>query len=125
MAATLFGFFGLGLACLGIYSVMNYSVSRRLREIGLRMAVGAQSRDVARLILVEAGRLIGLGILLGMLAALLLGRWLASLLYGVSAQDPRVYVTVALLLSLVGMGAAWLPARRAGRIDPKIALRQE
>ncbi len=124
VAATSFGLLGLGLALLGIYSVMNYSIVARHREIGIRRAVGATQADVVRAVLQEAALLIGLGMVLGVFASLLLTRWLESLLYGVNPQDPKVYLLVSAVLLIVGLGAAWLPASRAGEVDPNVVLRQ-
>jgi len=121
----LFSLLGLGVACVGIYSVMSCSVSYRVREIGIRMALGADARDIVRLVLGEAGGLVTAGALLGVAAALALARLLSSLLYGVTAHDPWTFLPLPLLLVAVALAAAWLPARRAGRLDPKTALLEE
>jgi putative ABC transport system permease protein len=124
---SLFAVFGLALATAGIYSVLSYLVSQRTREIGVRMALGAQRRDVLGLILKDGGRLAGLGILLGTLASLAAARLLASQieLFGVAATDLVSFLGVVLLLSLVCALACWLPARRATKVDPMTALRYE
>jgi len=112
------------LGSVGIYGVIAYIVSQRTREIGVRMALGAQVRDVLRLVVVEGMRPILLGIVLGLGAALALGRALASLFYGVSAADPILFGAVALLLALVALLASAGPAWRAARVSPSEALRE-
>ncbi|MES2697132.1 MAG: ABC transporter permease [Verrucomicrobiota bacterium] len=127
-ALILFGVFSgaaLLLAALGIYGVMAYSVARRTGEFGIRIALGAQHSDLARLVLAQALRLIGLGIACGTLLALFATHAIASLLYHTPATDPLVFGTVALLLALVATLACYLPARRAARTDPMTALRTE
>jgi putative ABC transport system permease protein len=115
----------LFLAALGIYGVMAHSVARRTHEIGVRMAVGARTRDVVGLVLREGGRLAALGGALGLLAALALTRLLESLLFGVSPTDPLSFAAVVAFLSACALLGCWLPARRAARVDPVIALRYE
>jgi putative ABC transport system permease protein len=119
------GALGLTLAALGLYGVMAYSVSQRWREIGLRMALGARPRDVARLVLREGGALTALGLGIGLLGALAVGRLLASTLHDVSPTDPLVLLLVPIVLGSAALVACWLPARRAARIDPMTALRCE
>ena len=124
----LFGIFGgvaLLLAATGVYGVVSYGVSRRAREIGIRMALGASRRDVRRLIVGQGARLAALGLALGLAAAYLLTPVLASLLFGVTATDPATFAGAALGLLAVALGAAWLPARRAARRDPAAALRAD
>ena len=123
--AALFSLFGLGLACLGIYSVMDCSVTWRMREMGIRTALGATVRDLVRRVLGEAFTLLAAGILVGVAAALALARLLSSLLYGVAPHDPGTFVALPLLLAAVGLAAAWRPAWRAGRVDPKTVLQEE
>jgi predicted permease len=124
-AAGLVGLLALALAATGLYSVLAYSVTRRTQEIGIRMALGARASDVLRLI-VKQGLVWALfGVGFGLLIALALTQVLRSLLFGVSATDPLVFVTVSALLALVVLVACWLPARRATRIDPLLALRHE
>ena len=113
------------LAALGIYGVVSYAVSRREREIGVRMALGAQGSDVLRMILREGLRLSVLGVAGGLIAALGVARLLAGFLYGVSSSDPLTYLLVAAGLLLAAAGASFLPARRATRVDPAVALRAE
>jgi putative ABC transport system permease protein len=113
------------LAAVGIYGVLSYSVSQRRREMGIRIAIGAKRGDVLRLVLGQGARAAILGIALGIAAALALTRLMASLLFGVSAADPLTFLAVALLLTLVALAASYIPARRAMRVDPMVALRHE
>ena len=124
---TLFAVFGLTLATAGIYSVLSYLVTQRTREIGVRMALGAQRSDVLVLILKDGGWLAGLGILLGALLSVATARFLASQLqlFGVTSGDLISFFAVALLLGVVSALACWLPARRAAKVDPMVALRHE
>jgi ABC-type antimicrobial peptide transport system permease subunit len=103
--------------------VISYSVAQRTNEMGIRMVLGAQATDVSRLVIRQGAKLVGIGILLGTLASLALSRLLTSLLFGVSATDPIIFLGVALLLSLVALAACYIPARRAARLDPVVALR--
>jgi putative ABC transport system permease protein len=120
-----FGLLALLLAALGIYGVMSYGVAQRTREIGVRLALGAQPRGILKLVAHDGMFLAGLGLLVGAVAALSLSRIIASELYAVSAGDPFTFVGVALLLALVAFLACYLPARRAMRVDPMVALRYE
>ena len=113
------------LAVVGIYGVMSYAVTQRTREIGMRMALGAERRDVLRLVLARALRIVGAGLIVGLAGAAGVTRVLQTFLFGVTPTDPIVFTIVTLLLLAVGLMAAWLPARRAARIDPIVALRQE
>jgi predicted permease len=123
--ATLFGFLALVLACIGLYGLLAYEVARRTREIGIRAALGAQRRDVLRLVGTEALVLLALGVALGIVAAIGVTRSLGSLLYGVRPSDPITFLAVCALLTSVGLAACYIPARRATRVDPMVAVRYE
>jgi len=120
-----FGVLALVLASIGIYGIMTYSVSRRTNEIGIRMALGAQPVRVLRGVLGEASWMVALGATLGLASALALGKVVASLLYGLKPWDPATFALSGTLLILVALGASWIPARRAARVDPIKALRHE
>lgn len=122
---SLFALVAVLLAGLGIYGVMNYTVAQRTREIGIRVALGAETRDVMRLVVRQGLGLALMGVVLGVAAALALTRLMKSFLFGISATDPLTFVAVALLLTFIALLACWLPARRATKIDPMIALRCE
>jgi putative ABC transport system permease protein len=121
----IFAMLALMLAAVGIYGVMSYLVRQRTREIGLRMALGAQTGDVLKLVLRQGLKLVIAGIVVGLLGALASARVLASLLFGVSATDPATLAIVATTLTLVAMLACYVPAYRAAKIDPMAALRNE
>jgi putative ABC transport system permease protein len=113
------------LAALGIFGVMTYSVAQRTNELGLRIALGAQPGSIMALVLRQGMKLAVLGVLLGLIGAATMTRWLASLLYGVSATDPLTFFGIAVLPMVVAMLACWIPARRATRVDPMVALKYE
>ena len=128
MGAALLGLFGLLaliLASIGIYGVLSYSVTQRTSEIGIRMALGAQSQQVLKLVLRQGMLLAGIGVLVGVAIALPITRFASTLLYGVSVWDPLTYISITLLLMAVAFLACYVPARRATRIDPLVALRFE
>jgi putative ABC transport system permease protein len=125
---TLLGLFAavaLLLASVGLYGVISYAVTQRTRELGLRMAFGAQSRDVLTLVLGQGMMLAIVGVALGLMGALALTRVMESMLFGVSATDPLTFVVIALLLICVSLLACLIPARRATKVDPLVALRYE
>jgi putative ABC transport system permease protein len=122
---TIFACVALALAAIGIYGVVAYSVTQRRHEIGVRVALGAQQRDIVRLVLGEGARLAVLGAVLGLVAAAALTRFMSSLLFGVTARDPLTFFVVAAILVCVAATACCIPARRAMRVDPMIALRYE
>ncbi|HEU4525758.1 MAG TPA: FtsX-like permease family protein, partial [Gemmatimonadales bacterium] len=121
----LFAGIALLLSAIGIYGVMAYTTTQRRHEIGIRLALGAGAPEVLRLVVGQGMRLVLLGLAAGLLGAWLLSRALTSQLYGITAQDPLTYVTVAVLLGTVALGATWVPARRATQVDPMISLRTE
>jgi predicted permease len=120
-----FGLLALALAAIGIYGVVSYTAAQRTREIGVRMALGARRRDVLRLILGEGMSMVGVGLGLGLLLSFAVTRVLGGFLYGVSASDPLTFVGVPALLGAIALTAGYLPARRAAKIDPMVALRYE
>lgn len=120
-----FAALALALAAIGIYAVLAYSVARRTHEIGVRVALGARRADVLRLVLAQGLGVTAAGVIVGVAAALLLTRFIRSLLYGVAPSDPATFAVVLLLLFAVALAASLLPARRATRVDPIVALRYE
>jgi ABC-type antimicrobial peptide transport system permease subunit len=110
---------------VGIYGVISYAVAQRTREIGVRMALGAAPRDVLRMVLDEGFRLVFAGVALGILFALAVTRLLTTMLYGVTAADPLIFSSVIAVLVVVSLSACYIPARRAMRVDPIVALRYE
>jgi putative ABC transport system permease protein len=115
----------LVLAAVGIYGVLSYTVTQRTRELGIRMALGAESKSVMRLVVGQAMTPVLIGVILGLAGAWGATRLMSSLLFGVSATDPLTFLAVALFLLVVAALASWLPARRATMVDPLIALRAE
>src|SRR5215813_902696 len=122
---TVFALVALALASLGIYGLMSYAVAQRTREIGVRMALGAQSGDVVKLVVGQGMKLALIGVTIGLIASLVLTRTMKTLLFGISATDPMTFAAIALLLTFVALLACFVPARRATTIDPLTTLRQE
>jgi hypothetical protein len=121
----LFAAAALTLAAVGIYGIVAFSVTRRTQEIGIRMALGAQRKDVLRLVVGEGARLAALGVAIGIAASLVPTRILSGLLFGISATDPGTFAALAALLAVVALLASYIPARRAMRLDPNHALRHD
>ena len=115
----------LFLAAIGIYGVLAYTVTQRTREIGIRMALGSSPGEVSRLVVFQGLKVLGLGLVIGLGGSVLMVRLIQSLLFGVQPTDPTVLASVAIALTTVGVGACLLPARRATRIDPTVALTAE
>jgi len=127
-AMTLLGIFAalaLIMCCVGVYGVISYLAGQRTREIGVRMALGARKQDVLQMVLREAGKVALLGVAVGLTAALALTRLMAKLIFGISAHDPLTFLVVASLLMLVALAACYIPAWRASKVDPIVALRCE
>jgi predicted permease len=122
---AIFAGIALVLAAVGIYGVMSYSVAQQTREIGIRMALGAQRGDVLKMTVKQGLRLVGLGLVIGLVAAFILTRVMASLLFGISATDPLTFISISLVLLSVAILASYIPALRATRVDPMIALRAQ
>ncbi len=123
--STFFGLLALLLACIGMYGVMAYAVARRTNEIGIRMALGAEQRDVSWMVLRETLRVVALGLEIGLPVAFAGARLIASQLFGVGPADPAALSLATLLLTAVAALAGYIPARRAARVDPTVALRYE
>ena len=121
----MFGLLALSLSALGLYGVMAYAVNQRTRELGIRISVGAQRSDVLKLILEQGLILSTVGTAGGLVAALIVTRFAAHLLYGISAADPATFAGIAALLLGVALVASYFPARRATKLDPMVAVRTE
>ncbi|MEW6735502.1 MAG: FtsX-like permease family protein, partial [Acidobacteriota bacterium] len=122
---AIFGLIALILAMVGIYGVLAYSVSQRTHEIGIRMALGAQQQDVVKMVLKHGLQLILIGVGIGLAIGIIFTRLITSLLYGISAIDPVTFLGTPVLLAIVALVASYIPARRAARVDPMIALRHD
>jgi ABC-type antimicrobial peptide transport system permease subunit len=123
--SSFFGMLALVLACIGLYGLLSYEVARRTRELGIRMALGAQRRDLLRLVVGQGILLVLIGAAIGVAAAMCVARFMTAMLFGVRANDPATFAGVAILLTLVALAASYIPARRAMRVDPIVALRYE
>jgi ABC-type antimicrobial peptide transport system permease subunit len=123
--ATGFGLLALALVSIGLYGLLAYSVAQRTREIGIRMALGAEATRVVAMILTRGARLVLIGIAVGLPAAWASSRWIESMLFGLTPTDPAVVTGAILLLAIAAQLAAIIPARRASRVDPMVALRHE
>jgi ABC-type antimicrobial peptide transport system permease subunit len=113
------------LVAIGIFSVMQYTVSLQTREIGMRVALGAQRRDIVSMVLWKGLRLIVAGNIMGVLSSMVLTRFLANQIWGISSTDPLTFSGVSVVLTLIALAACYIPARRAMRVDPMVALRSE
>jgi putative ABC transport system permease protein len=113
------------LATIGVYGVVAYSVGQRVREIGIRMALGAQRSEILSMILGQSAKTLAIGLVLGLITALIAARLITNLMYGVSAAAPVPFILLPLLLTIIGLLATYIPARRAMRVDPMRALREE
>jgi ABC-type antimicrobial peptide transport system permease subunit len=120
-----FALIGLAIAAVGLYGILAYSIAQRTREFGIRLAVGATPYDIGGMVLRYAIGLLAVGFALGAIASVALVRLMASLVVGVSVGDAATYVAAAGLVAMVALTAAWLPARRATRVDPAVALRHD
>ena len=125
MLTGLFALIALLLATIGIYGVISWSVTERTHELGIRLALGAKAGDVFKLVIGYGMRLVLIGVAIGLMASLVVTRLMKSLLFGVSASDPTTFAFIALLLVVTALLACWIPARRATKVDPMIALRYE
>ncbi len=120
-----FAVMATGITCLGLFGVLAYAVAQRTRELGIRMALGAARSDIAGLVLGQGARMTGLGVVLGLGLVFWLTRYISSLLFGVVPTEPATLIGVAALIFVLAMVATYLPARRAMRVDPIMALRHE
>src|SRR5690242_18336125 len=122
---TVFAMIAMALCAVGIYGVVGYSVGQRIREFGIRLALGAQPRDVLMMVLKQSALIMGAGLLLGLVAAFFLARLIVTFLYGVNTNSPLAFLAMALVLAAVGVFASYIPARRAAKVDPMVALHYE
>ncbi|HEX6214900.1 MAG TPA: FtsX-like permease family protein, partial [Vicinamibacterales bacterium] len=119
-----FAAIALALAALGLYGVLMYAVRQRSTEIGIRVALGATAAQVRALVFRQAAVVIGLGVSAGLAGALVLGRWLESLAFGIAPSDARILMASAIVLTFVALIAVWLPAQRAARVEPRVAMQE-
>jgi len=122
---TVFAMIAMALCAVGIYGVVGYSVGQRIREFGIRLALGAQPRDVLMMVLKKSAVIMGAGLIAGLIAAFLLARLIVTFLYGVNTNSPVAFLAMALVLAVVGVFASYIPARRAAKVDPMVALHYE
>ena len=122
---TVFAMIAMALCAVGIYGVVGYSVGQRIREFGIRLALGAQPGDVLMMVLKQSALILGAGLAAGIVAAFLLARLIVTFLYGVNTNSPLAFLAMALVLAAVGVFASYIPARRAARVDPMVALHYE
>ena len=122
---TFFGLLALLLAGIGLYSLMSFAVAQRTQEMGIRLALGAQMKDVSGLILKQGLRLVVIGVVIGLARAFVVSRTLSQILYGITATDPVIYVLIAAVLITTALFACWIPARQATKVAPMVALRHE
>jgi ABC-type antimicrobial peptide transport system permease subunit len=123
--SSFFGGLALVLACIGLYGLLSYEVARRTHELGIRMTLGAQRKDLLRLVVSQGILLVLIGAAIGIGAALGVTRFMSAMLYGIHADDPLTFAGVAIVLTLVALAACYIPARRAMKVDPMVALRYE
>jgi ABC-type antimicrobial peptide transport system permease subunit len=123
--SSVFGLLALVLLCIGLYGLMAYDMARRTREIGIRMALDAEPRDVLKLVIRQRMTLVVIGVMIGLVASFALTRLISSLLFSLSPSDPATFAVVTLLLAGVALLACYIPARRAAKVDPMVALRYE
>jgi len=122
---TIFAAVALVLTIVGLYGVMSYAVAQRTNEIGIRLALGAQTKDVLTLVVKQGALLIAIGLVIGLIGAFAAMRVVQSLLFGVTTKDPMTFISAAVVLAVIGLLACYLPARRATKVDPIEALRRE
>ena len=122
---TVFAMIAMALCAVGIYGVVGYSVGQRIREFGIRLALGAQPSDVLMMVLKQSAVILGAGLFAGLVAAFLLARLIVTFLYGVNTNSPLAFLAMALVLAAVGVFASYIPARRAAKVDPMVALHYE
>ena len=123
--SSFFAALALVLACIGLYGLLSYEVGRRTRELGIRVALGAHHRDLSRLVIGQGILLALIGAAIGIAAAVGVTRFMASMLFGIKATDPATFIGVAIMLIVVALAACYIPARRAMKVDPMVALRYE